>query len=147
MTWTYAGNFSLTRDQIRWLVGDTDTNDQLATDEEMAFAVAQDSNVYRAAASVARAIALKVGQRLTVSAGGTGIDADEQFKHWMELAGSLEARAVTSGVAGFAGGLSRSGKDAANADADRVSPAFTRNLFARSESLGSTEADLTRLEG
>jgi hypothetical protein len=130
MTWTYASNFSLSRDKVRWLVGDTDTNDQLVTDEEIAFALTEDSNVYTVAASVCESIAMKVGARLTVNANGSKIDADEQYKHWMDRASSLREKAVSSGVASFAGGLSIAGKDAVEDDTDRVAPSFTRSLFA-----------------
>ena len=38
MAWTYSGDpSSSARDAIRFLVGDTDTNDQLVTNEEIAW--------------------------------------------------------------------------------------------------------------
>ena len=42
MTWTYSGNPSSTeRDAVRFLVGDTDTNDQLLSNEEIDYLVTQ----------------------------------------------------------------------------------------------------------
>ena len=42
MTWTYSGDPATNaRDSIRFLVGDTDTNDQLVSDEEIAWTNSQ----------------------------------------------------------------------------------------------------------
>lgn len=146
MTWTYAGNFALPRDQVRFLVGDTDTADQLVTDEQIAFALTQNSNVYRAGAICCRSIALKVGQRLTVNQSGTGIDSDEQYKHWMDAANTLDEQAALglggSGAGAYVGGVSVSDKQGREGDSDRVRPAFTRTLHAGpGDALGTAESD------
>ena len=40
MTWNYSGDPSLSsRDAVRFLIGDTDPNDPLVTDEEIAYAL------------------------------------------------------------------------------------------------------------
>jgi hypothetical protein len=40
MTWTYTGDPSVSdRDKVRFLIGDTDTTDQLINDEEIAWAL------------------------------------------------------------------------------------------------------------
>ena len=58
MAWTYGndpisgGTAAQKRDAVRFLTQDTDTNRQLATDEEVTFALAEEHNVYTAAAAV-----------------------------------------------------------------------------------------------
>jgi hypothetical protein len=129
MTWSYDATLPTNKDKVRLDIGDIDTNDQLITDEAIARYLTLTGSVERAGARACRAIAATVGQRLTVSASGSGIDADEQYKHFMGLATELDELAATSGVAAYAGGLTRSGKDAATDDTDRIAPAFTKTLF------------------
>lgn len=59
MAWTYTNNpANVPRDAVRLLVGDTDTTDQKATDEAIAFFLAQaGDDTYLAAALTARSIA------------------------------------------------------------------------------------------
>ena len=59
MAWTYSGNpASSTLDQVRFLCGDTDTNNQLLTDAEINWLISQwTPNAYYAAAFACEAIA------------------------------------------------------------------------------------------
>lgn len=57
MSWSYSGNPALnSKDAIRYLIGDTDSTEPLTTDEEIAWALTQNSNIYAAASTVASAI-------------------------------------------------------------------------------------------
>lgn len=59
MAWTYSGNPANTpRDAVRFLVGDTKADTPLSTDEEIAWALTQNDNVYGAAAIVAQAVSV-----------------------------------------------------------------------------------------
>ena len=66
MAWSYDSNLSANKDKVRFLVQDTDTNDQLIQNEEINFALSETGNLYRAAAMVARSIALQLGRQLTL---------------------------------------------------------------------------------
>lgn len=58
MTFTYTGDPTVSqRDQIRFLIGDTDSADAQFTDEEIAWQLSQWSDVYDAAASCAEVLA------------------------------------------------------------------------------------------
>jgi len=137
MAWSYDPNLSSTRDQVRFLVGDTDTNDQLVQNEEITFALLDNPNIYRAAATVARAIAARLAREVTLvgSPGGIELDAQKQSQRFTDLAKELELKAKTSGaVRMFAGGISKSDKDARASDGDRVQGAFTVDLHRSSPS-------------
>jgi hypothetical protein len=129
VTWTYSSDFSSSRDKVRFLVSDTDTSDQLVTDEEIAFALAQNSNIYRAAAIVARSIGLKLSRELSLdpAPGGVSLDAQSQADKYLKLADELETQATTraGGAAVFAGGISIADRDARVADTDRVPSSFS----------------------
>lgn len=57
MSWTYSGDPSLSsKDAIRFLVGDTNEDEPLATNEEIEWALSQNSNIYAAASVIADGI-------------------------------------------------------------------------------------------
>lgn len=140
MAWTYSESCVTATDKVRLLSGDTNRNDKLISDEEIAFALVSDSNVYKAAAIVCRAIAAKLRRRpsLTPTPGSISLDSQAQAKGFLELAIELDKQAVLSGGADFsAGGISREGKNENVDDPDRVPPGFTVNTH---RSIGSGEA-------
>lgn len=125
MTWTYTPDFTVSRDKVRFLIQDTDTNDRLVTDEEIAFILTESSNIYRAASKLCRSIALSLGRKLTLIDPAMRLDRNEQYTHYMELAKEYGDQALSSGgVALFAGGISEADKDVREDDTDRVPPAF-----------------------
>lgn len=138
MTWTYAPDFTTSRDKIRLEIGDTDTTDQLLSDEEIAYfagkySVSTESGLLLAAARCCEAIAAELARRVDISRslGGEKIDkkAHQAYEHYQTLTTTLREKAVAvAGVSPFAGGISRDSKDTYEEDSDRVEPAFTREL-------------------
>lgn len=64
MTWTYSGDpASNNRDAVRFLVGDTDTTDQLISDEEIAYLLDVYIEAPSAAVGAARSIAAKFSRQ------------------------------------------------------------------------------------
>lgn len=61
MSWSYSGNpADSTLDKIRFLIGDTDTTDQLLNDEEITYLITESGgSIYQAAHDAAYAIASK----------------------------------------------------------------------------------------
>jgi len=120
-----------TKDQVRFLVGDTDSNDGLIADEEINFALIENPNIYLAGAMVADAVSARLARELTLkgSAGSIELDAQAQSKAFADLAIKLRARAAMTGGAGvFAGGISKSDKQTRADDEDRVKPGFSSHL-------------------
>ena len=131
MTWSYGGDPSANdQDFVRFEVGDTDTNDQLVTDEEIAGAVSLWGNKWRAASNVAKAIGGKFARRVDSTMGKLQIAYSQRVKHYMDLAKSLEAEAKKHGAAApWAGAISQDAKKAEEDDTDRVVPAFAVGQF------------------
>lgn len=124
MTWTYGGDPTANnRDEVRFLVGDTDTGDQLITDEEIAYAVAEAHTNRGAAALIARAVAAKFARRADKSVGDLRISYSQQHKHYLELAGRLESETAFE-ITPYAGGISKDDKETQEEDTDRVEPSF-----------------------
>lgn len=97
MAWSYSGNPAASaQDEVRFLVGDTDTADQQISDEEIAYALAETGNVvYDAAAMVARAIAAKWAKKADKSVGGLSINYSQKHDRYVGLAEALAEEAAT----------------------------------------------------
>jgi hypothetical protein len=113
MTWTYAGDPSAnSRDAVRFLVNDTNTSDQLVSDEEIAWAVAEEANVYFAAASVAGAIAASFARKTGFNVDGLSKSYGQKYLEYRELRRSLLQRGEGQPQSKFAiipdaGGITR----------------------------------------
>lgn len=138
--WSYsASNLNTTTasgrlNSVRLLVGDTDTDDQLAQDEEVLFALSQaNNNIYYAAAWLCRTIAAKFGRLVdTTLDGALSAKYSTRVKQYQQLATQIEAQGKkTSGksLGVFGGGVTTSGMQVVNEDTDRVKPAFTIDQF------------------
>lgn len=141
MTWTYDNSPGTTtaaerRDFVRFNLGDTDTNDQLVTDEEIAAALAQASDgVFLATAIVARAIAAQFARASDISMGEGALAISDRAisEAFLELAKRMERQAKKFGSVDIglpaAGGLTLSELDNLDADTDWNEPGFRERQF------------------
>ena len=94
MTWTYSGNpDSSVRDELRFILQDTDTNFQLLSDEELDYLLAAwipryDSVTYVAAVAAA-VIARKFTGIVNVSADGVSVDTSSLAARFAVQAAAL----------------------------------------------------------
>ena len=129
MTWAYSGDPSVsTKDEVRFLIGDTDTTDQQISDEEITYAIANAGSTKLAAAIVARAIAAKYARFVSKSVGDLSIQYAQRQQHYHDLADILQAEGNLVSVAPYAGGISVADKTAQESDTDRVLPSFTKGM-------------------
>lgn len=127
MTWTYSSTGTSTLDRLRRRIGDTDTNSQLLTDEEIEdFLDEHSDDLYLAGAACCDAICAKLGRDVDRSGLGMQTTRSQKFQHYKDLAVALRNRA-SSGAAPFLGGTSESRRDEIEADTDFVPPAFERD--------------------
>lgn len=128
---------------IRLLVGDTDTLDQQAQDEEIAFALSQNGdNVYYSAGWIARTISSQYARKVNTSLDGAlKADYSDLMKHYSTLADNLEYQGKTSGasVGVLAGGITKSGIEAVRANTNRVEGSFRRDRFKNPPSYQTPE--------
>lgn len=135
MTWSYSASSTTTRNRIRRLIGDADTNDQKLTDEEIDDFATLFGGLFFAAASCADAVAGKYASKEDRSVGDLRLSSSQKAKAFSALATRLRVQGVGTDATPYAGGLSIDDKDAVEEDSDRVQPAFTREQF---RVLGST---------
>tara|TARA_A100001515_G_scaffold67655_3_gene53806 strand:- start:1513 stop:1956 length:444 start_codon:yes stop_codon:yes gene_type:complete len=132
MTWSYSGDPSSSdRDKVRFLVFDTDTNDQLLSNEELDWLLSQNSNIYMAAATAAEAIAAKFAKDISRSVVGISATPGGRADFYLELAERLRAQVSSTNKHAqvFAGGLSIDNKEALDDDSDAVQPGFKIGQF------------------
>lgn len=133
MTWSYSGDPTEDdKDAVRFLVGDTDTNDQLVTDEEIAFFLDEfPSSTYHAAAEVAESIAAKFAREVSHSGDGLSYSAEQLQSNYAELAVRLRKQAGRrhrSGVGPYVGGISWREREMADADQDKIPSSFRSHM-------------------
>jgi hypothetical protein len=102
VTWTYSGDpSSNAKDEVRFLVGDTDSTVQEVSDEEIAYIITMHGDPganygnYAAAAVLAQAIASKYAKKADKSVGGLSIQYKQKFDNYMALAQTLREFART----------------------------------------------------
>src|SRR5574343_147039 len=102
MTWTYSGDpSSSTLDEVRFLIGDTDTNDQLLSDEEITYLIGVNADQgtgyhnYLAASSACNAIAAKYAKMSDKTVGSLSIRYSQKHSQYLALAQDLLKKATT----------------------------------------------------
>lgn len=110
MTWTYSGDpSSSAKDEVRFLVGDTDSTVQEASDEEVAYILTMHGDPgstygnYAAASVLAQAIASKYAKKADKSVGGLSIQYRAKFENYMALAERLRGFARTGPTGAIVG--------------------------------------------
>lgn len=128
---------------VRLLVGDTETLDQQAQNEEITFALSENgNNVYYSAGWVARTISSQYARKVNTSLDGAlKADYSDLMKHYSTLADNLEYQGKTSGAAVgvLAGGITKSNIEAVRANTNRVEGSFRRDRFKNPPSYQTPE--------
>lgn len=124
MSWSYSGDPS-TRDEdaIRFEIGDTDEDDQLLSDEEIAYAISIAGTGLAGAAYCCEVLARKFSREADFTLGPLSIKAGQRAETFGAMAKELKAKATTlsSGNGMYVGGIDPA--DAAK-DTGLIQPAF-----------------------
>lgn len=131
MTWTYSNPAASDKDAVRFLVGDTDTSDQLVSNEEIEYTLEEFPDTYLAAASVAESIASKFAREVTHSADGLSYSGDQLSKHYTDMAERLRhlaKRRRRGGVVPYAGGISWREREKDDQDGDLIKTSFSSHM-------------------
>ncbi len=118
MAWTYSTSLATDKDKVRFEIGDTDTTEQLLSDEEITALLASEGSVAAAAAKAAEGLAAKFSRLADRTVGNFSLSMSQRSKMYWDLAKKLGAKAGIWGVP-TAGGWKLSDDEALNADEDR----------------------------
>lgn len=128
MTWTYSST-SISTDlaKVRLRIGDTNTKDQLLTDEEINYYLGQKANVDLAAADcIEFGIIPKLSRDVDRSNLGMSATRSQKVQHYMDLAKRLRAQSWT-GAEVTSTAQSLADREANDADSDLLQPMFERD--------------------
>jgi hypothetical protein len=139
MSWTYGGDPAANaRDAIRFLIGDTDTTDQLLSDEEIAWVNTEASGtstgttaLYDAAYRCCLTIASKLAREADKQIGDLSVSMSQRAKAYREQAASLKALSGREGGVPipYAGGITISDKDIDEENSDIFRSWFSSGQF------------------
>lgn len=134
MTFTVVNDLSTDLDKVRFLIGDTDSADQLLQDETINGVLAIQAQVGYAAAVCADMIAAKYARQVNTSNSRLSVSAAERYQHFKDLAKDLRKRAANpfSGSKSLptntkVGGRLKSERNSMDDATDTIQPTFKRN--------------------
>jgi len=132
MAWSYNPSTMTDRNKVRFLIGDTDTTDQLVQDEEVDFAITENgTNLFAAAAMLCRAIAAKFSRESDTKVESISVAASQKSERYEKMAVKYSKDASTKGSgigSPVIGGISKSEVRSVKEDTDRVEPRFRMGM-------------------
>ena len=146
-SWSYSGRPSVDnpKDVVRFLIGDTNPEDKQLDDCEIQYLLAMEGDPLSAA------ICAVYGLIALYSRDFDGKFGDSQSakpaEAYRALLDDLLAKRARQPVKMYAGGLSRSEKQAEEVDTDRVRPAFTRATGANRRAIQPNNETYYAVEG
>lgn len=128
MVWSYvpAQLAASTKDQVRLLIGDVLSTDPQMQDEEIVFAISNNSSIAGAAADCCTALASKFARSPDQKSAALQVNFSQLSKQYALMAVYYRNQAAIGGSAmPYAGGISLTDKLNQEQNSDRVSPQFT----------------------
>lgn len=120
---------------VRFLIGDTDSTDYAITNDNIAFALSQASDdLYLAASICCRALAAKYANLVDTKFESVSSNYSQLQNNYTKLAARLESQSKKFGKGGLGvplvGGISISDVDSVEQDSDRIPSKFRRDQYA-----------------
>ena len=148
MTWTYSGNpADSALDAIRFLIGDTDTTDQLVTNEEIAWmnldvtgSASSTDALYQVSARLCRAIASRFARDADKSIGDLKVSLSQRADGYRQQARTMDeiASRESDVPVPYAGGITISDKDIDEENSDLARGWFAAGQFGNYRDGGRT---------
>ena len=134
MTWSYDGDpANSDLDAVRREIGDTNTNDQLLSNEEVNFALDQEGDsIAAASARCCEWLMREYAKQADKTIGQLNIMLSQKSKRYEALATKLRKKGIKSALAPYVGGLSETERDTDKDDTDLIQPIFTKDIFKNS---------------
>lgn len=139
MTFSYSTSLATNKDKVRFRIGDTDSNRELLSDEEIDAVLTAKPSVLPASMECVEAILAKIARDIDRNAAGISSSRSQAFTHYKDLLIKLGREMLTESEM-FVGGLSKSAKRGFEADSDFVQPSFDIGQFDNPQA-GSANRD------
>lgn len=130
MAFNFTSDMSNPINQVRLMVGDTDSTDAQLQDEAISAYLPGGplaaGSVYLAAAQCCEAIASAYARQIDLKIGNTTASPEPRMAHYRQRAKDLRAQNLRyGGLTPYSGGISISDKETIEGNTDRKEPAFT----------------------
>lgn len=134
MTWSYDGDpANSDLDAVRREIGDTNTNDQLLSNEEVNFALDQEGDsITAASARCCEWLMREYAKQADKTIGQLNIMLSQKSARYEAMATKLRKKGIKSALAPYVGGLSETERDTDEDDTDLIQPIFTKDIFTNS---------------
>ena len=121
MTWSFNESLATDRDLVRLELGDTDTTDQLVTDELIAALLLTEKTVLATAAKLAEHLQAKFSRKVTSAEGPIRAQLSDMSEKYRKLANDLRRRSGNAGLAApVVSGTSKAKMAEVRANTDRA---------------------------
>jgi hypothetical protein len=129
MTWSYDDSLPTDRDKVRFRIGDTDSEEELLSNETLDALLVIRDDVVLASIDAVQAILAKFAREIDRQALGLGGPRSQKTTHYENLLKVLRAEADKGSTGVFYGGATIAAKNAALADTTRPRPPFRIDQF------------------
>lgn len=131
MAWSYSNNPGYSaKDQVRYLIGDTNIKDPLLADEEISWTLSQYNNVpLNAAIRCCEAVISKFSRLADETVGAVSIMFSQKCKAYSAMQNMLRARLATEAAIPFAGGITVLDKIINRENCGLIRPDFTKQMM------------------
>jgi hypothetical protein len=127
VTFEYSNDPAIsTKDEVRFLIGDTVEDDAQFQDEEIEFLITSEGTAIAAALRGARVLALRYAGLVDKSVGDLKLSYSQRAKGYADTADRIQSGGGTARPVPYAGGISVADKIATEEDDDRVQPGIER---------------------
>lgn len=126
MTWTYDTSLATNRDKVRFEIQDTDTSDQLFSDEEIAAVLTAEGSVAASVLRLSKKLMVKFARIVDTSVGRVSESANQRYQAYKEIVARLDAEQAMYATPSF-GGVNVSANDTLDADTTLVQPTNKRD--------------------
>lgn len=141
---SYSGNpASSQKDEVRFLVGDTNADAPLISDDEIKYLLSQAGSPVNAAIQAAYSLVAKFSRSCDETVGAVSKSYGQRAESFRKLAKDLQKQQAIDGCIPYAGGISLAEKVAAENNTDRVDNFFYRDLHNESlyAAIDASESD------
>ena len=129
MTWSYDDSLPTDRDKVRFRIGDTDSEEELLSNETLDALLVIRDDVVLASIDAVQAILAKFAREIDRQALGLGGPRTQKTTHYENLLKVLRAEAEKGSTGVFYGGATIAAKQAALADTTKPRPPFRIDQF------------------
>lgn len=126
MTWTYDQSLATDRDKVRFEIQDTDTSDQLFSNEEIDARLTALGSVSSTSLDLARRLMMRFARKADTTVGRVSTSFNQRFQAYKDIVSRLEAEGAALCMPSF-GGTEVARNDELDADDSLVQPENKRD--------------------